>query len=130
MTTQSRYYFVLASAALDWLPSLLTTPLLCATLHSISAWDNKGYKHTCMYMLCWLLTQKNRPNEYIKQLKIARVSRDGRMKKYTTRVSRDNNKQDASLHAISWKHCCLKKVVGCILSVLFRPTIPTYSYNL
>ena len=30
-------YFALASAALDWLSSLLTTPMDCATPHSISA---------------------------------------------------------------------------------------------
>ena len=76
-----------------------------------------------------LLTRKKKSTK-----KIAEESRDGGIKKYTNKTDRDNNRQDVSLHALSWKPCCLKR--SCILSVvptslvsvLFDPAIPTFFF--
>ena len=46
----------------------------------------------------------------IKSILKAQVSslRDGRIKKYTNKSSRENNRQNATLHSFSWKPCYLK----------------------
>ena len=40
------------------------------------------------------------PYKYKKRIKNAQVGRDGRIKQYTNKSGKDNNKQDASLHLI------------------------------
>ena len=63
-------------------------------------------------MQCYLSYRAKPPNlltvkisgsmiyKYKKQLKITKVSRDGGATKYTNKGSRENDKQDASLHYI------------------------------
>ena len=64
--------------------------------------------------------------KYKKQLKMARVSRDG-TKSTQTRVSRDNNKQDLPYNLFSSKGSVIIPTDSCLCA--FRPAIPTYSCN-
>ena len=62
--------------------------------------------------------------------KIAQLSGDDRIKKYTNKNGRDN-RQDASLHCISkqqgfFKNLCWDTIIPTnLVCVLFDPTIPT-----
>ena len=77
----------------------MTTPL-----SSSENWEVTGNEAGCQCCcsLSMLSTEIiNNTNKYKEQLKIAEVSRDGRIEKYTNKSGRDYNRQDASLHVFS-----------------------------
>ena len=61
-------------------------------LSSSKNWEEPGDEARYQYCCSFPMLNTENTNKYKKQQKIAEVSRDGRIKKYTNKSGRDNNR--------------------------------------